>query len=351
MTASSESSASSGERSSPLTIAQIAELAGVSIPTVSKVVNGKTEVSPGTRALVEQIIDQHGYRRQRKPSGHTPTIELVFHELERSYGYAMEIISGVEEAVRENHMSLLLSQLDGRHLPDDDWLEGVLRRHPVAVIAVFSGLSPAQRERLRARNIPLVLVDPTGEPTHDVPSVGASNWSGGLTATRHLVELGHRRIAAITGPLHVLSARARLDGYRAAMDAARIPIDPALICEGDFHIEDGITHTRTLLALPDPPTAVFAANDAQAMGVYRAVAQAGLRVPDDMSVVGFDDLPAAQWVTPPLTTVHQPLREMAMAAVSMAFALSRGAPVPQPRLIFATELNIRGSTAAPTAAS
>ncbi|GAA3789885.1 LacI family DNA-binding transcriptional regulator [Sphaerisporangium flaviroseum] len=347
MTASRESASHTAEHPSPLTIAQIAALAEVSISTVSKVVSGKSEVSPGTRANVEKIIEEHGYRRQRKPAGRTSMVELVFHELEPASGYAMEIINGVESVAREHQLSLVLSQLQGRQIADPGWFEGVVRRRPSGLIAVFSGFTGEQRERLRTRNIPLVLVDPTGEPGHEVPSVGAGNWSGGLTATRHLLGLGHRRIAIITGPPHLLSARARLDGYRAAMDQAGVPVDPSMVCEAEFLLEDGIEHTLSLLARPEPPTAIFASNDGQAMGVYQAVARMGLRVPDDVSVVGFDDLTPAQWVTPPLTTIRQPLREMGMAAASMVVTLTRGEPLPHSRLILTTDLIVRGSTAAP----
>jgi LacI family xylobiose transport system transcriptional regulator len=193
----------------------------------------------------------------------------------------------------------------------------------------------------------LVLVDPTGEPGHSVPSVGAGNWSGGLSATRHLIDLGHRRIATITGPAHALSSRARLDGYRAALDTAGVPVDPALIREGDFQIEDGLRHTLDLLRLPDPPTAIFASNDGTAIGVYQAANEAGKRIPHDLSVIGFDDLPPAQWMIPPLTTIRQPLTEMAVAAATIVVTLARNETPPSNRLELATSLVVRGSTAPP----
>ncbi len=166
-----------------------------------------------------------------------------------------------------------------------------------------------------------MIVDPAGEPVHDTPSVGATNWSGGVAATRHLLGLGHRRIGVITGPEEILCSRARLDGYRAAMDAAGAPIDPALIRFGDFHVQSGVERARSMLGLPDPPTAIFAANDLMALGVYQAAREARLQIPEDLSVVGFDDLPVAGWVSPPLTTVRQPLAEM---------AIERGAARAQP---------------------
>jgi DNA-binding LacI/PurR family transcriptional regulator len=330
----------------PLTIAQIAELTGVSIPTVSKVVNGRSEVAPDTRAMIENAIQEHGYRRRRRRAGPAALLEIVFHELEGPY--SLELIKGVEQVAREHRLGVVLSQLQGRHTPGRGWIEDVLHRRPTGVIAVFSGPDAAQRDKLRTREIPLVLVDPTGEPGHTIPSVGAGNWSGGLSATRHLIDLGHRRIAVITGPAHALSSRARLDGYRAAMDTAGVPL-PALIREGDFQVDDGLQHTRALLRLPDPPTAIFACNDGTAIGVYQAAAEAGLRIPEDLSVVGFDDLLPAQWMIPPLTTIRQPLTEMAVAAARMVIALAHNEAPASNRLELATTLVVRGSTAPPKA--
>jgi LacI family xylobiose transport system transcriptional regulator len=216
------------------------------------------------------------------------------------------------------------------------------------VIAVFSDLSEGMRTQLRTRGIPFVVVDPTGEPLHDTPSIGATNWNGGLTATRHLLGLGHRRIGVIGGPAWILCSRARLDGYRAAMDEAGVPIDPQLISHGEFHVEEGIDRGRALLALADRPTAIFAGNDLQALGVYQAVREARLHIPEDLSVVGFDDLPVAQWVGPPLTTVRQPLVEMAVAAAELVLQMANGEAPAQARRELATELVVRESTAPPS---
>jgi DNA-binding LacI/PurR family transcriptional regulator len=329
----------------PLTIAQLAELAGVSTATISKVVNGRSEVAPETRALIERLIREHGYRRQRRNVGPATLVELVFHALEGDY--PIEIIKGVRQVAREHGLAVVLSELDHHHIPGRGWIEDVLSRRPTGVIAVFSGLTDDQRHQLATRDIPLVLLDPSGDPSQGVPSVGASNWSGGLSATRHLLELGHRRIAIITGPDYALSSRARLDGYRAALDTAGVPIDPDLIGRGDFLVEGGHAQAHRLLRLPDPPTAIFACNDWQAIGVYHAAHELGLRIPDDLSVVGFDDLPRIEWITPPLTTVRQPLTEMAVAATTMLVKLAQGEPLPQRRVELGTDLVERGSTAPP----
>ncbi len=184
---------------------------------------------------------------------------------------------------------------------------------------------------------------------HDTPSIGATNWNGGLAATRHLLGLGHRRIAVVGGPADILCSRARMDGYRAAMDAAGVAIDPDLVSHGEFQVEEGVRKGRALLRRSDPPTAVIAGNDLQALGVYQAAREARLHIPEDLSVVGFDDLPVAQWVGPPLTTVRQPLVEMAIAAAELVLAMARGEQPGQTRVELATELVVRESTAPPRA--
>jgi LacI family xylobiose transport system transcriptional regulator len=329
------------------TIAEIARLAGVSAPTVSKVLNGRTAVAPETREHVLEVLHQHGYRSTRKAAKAYSIIELVFHELAGIY--PVEILRGVQRIAVEHQAAVVVSESQGMQTPGRGWLEGVLSRRPLGLIAVFSDLSKQQRTQLATAGIPLAVLDPNGVPDDQVPSVGSTNWIGGLSATRHLIELGHRRIAVITGPKWALSSRARLDGYRAALDAAQVPVDPALIREGSFEIADGLTHTNELLRLPDPPTAIFAFNDGMAIGVYHAASLAGLVVPRDLSVVGFDDYqPLDRWLVPPLTTVRQPLSEMGAAAARMVLDLAQGT-VPQPkRLELATEMVVRQSTAAPS---
>jgi LacI family transcriptional regulator len=328
-----------------MTIAHIARQAGVSVPTVSKVINGRADVSAETRQRVEAVIREHGYKRSSRAVRSTPLIELMFHELESEW--ALQIIMGVEQVVSEHNLTLVLSEMQGRTTPARGWMDNVLARRPTGVIAVLSDINDELRSQLRSRSIPLVVVDPTGEPLHDTPSVGATNWSGGLAATRHLLALGHRRIGLIAGPEQILCSRARLDGYRAAMDAAGVQIDPELIRYGNFHVEAGIREGCALLDLPDPPTAIFACNDLQALGVYQAAREARLHIPDDLSVVGFDDLPVAPWVGPPLTTVRQPLVQMAVAATRLLLRLAKGEQPSQTRVELATELIVRESTAPP----
>jgi LacI family transcriptional regulator len=327
-----------------ITIADIAAEAGVSVPTVSKVMNGRSDVAAGTRQRVEEIIRRNGYqRRSDERNRRSNLLELMFHELESAW--ALEIIRGVEKVASDNGMAVVLSESQGRLRPGQSWLENVLARRPVGVVAVFSDLSTDQLAKLRARDIPVVVVDPVGEPTAETHSIGATNWQGGLTATRHLIELGHRRIAMIGGPQNVLCSRARVDGYRAALETAGLTVDPELVRHGDFHVEAGYKQLLPLLALENRPTAVFAGSDLHAVGVYEAARAAGLRIPEDLSVVGFDDLPVARWVGPPLTTVRQPLQEMAAAGARMAIVLANGGQPEHHRVELATSLVVRSSTA------
>ncbi|HEU5356912.1 MAG TPA: LacI family DNA-binding transcriptional regulator [Actinocrinis sp.] len=336
-----ERTSGGGDPTRPVTIAYIAESAGVSVPTVSKVLNGKSGVSAEKRALIEELINRHGYR---KPAGsnRSNVVELVFRELESMW--AVEIIRGVERAARKQRVGVMVSEF-GLHDAAPGWDDTVSRR-PNCVLSVAQ-LSAAERAELTAKGIPFVVFDPTTELPDGVPFVGATNWSGGRAATRHLVELGHRRIGMVAGPEFVLCCAARLDGYRSALSAAGLPTDPQLIVSAELTREDGAAAARTLLALPERPTAIFASNDLQALGVYQAAREAGLRIPDDLSVVGFDDLPVVSWVDPPLTTVHQPLIEMAVAATELALTLGRHEVAPQTGLEIATTLTVRASTAPP----
>jgi LacI family xylobiose transport system transcriptional regulator len=325
-----------------VTLADIAEEAGVSLATVSKVLNGRPDVATATRTRLEAHLAHHGYTR-RKNAQRSDLIELVFHELESSW--SMEVIEGVEDVAKANGMSVVLTVSGDRHSPASDWVDGVLRRKPLGVILVFSDISAPYREKLRSRGIPFVIVDPSGDPSPDVPSVGSANWSGGLTATRHLIELGHRRIAAITGPEDTMCSLARIDGYRSALNAAGLPIDPALVRFGDFHPSGGEAHGHSLLGLEDPPTAIFAGSDLQALGVIAAATARGLSVPRDLSVVGYDDIALAKWMSPQLTTIHQPLRRMGEEATRLVLGMAEGATIETLRMDLATHLVVRGSTA------
>ncbi|WP_235018058.1 LacI family DNA-binding transcriptional regulator [Thermomonospora echinospora] len=331
-----------------VTITAIAREAGVSVSTVSKVLNGRADVAEGTRSRVEELLAKHAYpRARRRGSDPAGLIDIVFDELDSPW--AVEIIRGAEEVAHAAGTGTVVSAIHARSEPARQWLDNLERRRSEGVVLVVDELTAAQRARLQALDVPCIVIDPRGEPDPQVPSIGAANWAGGQAATRHLIELGHRRIAIISGPAGMLCSRARLDGYRGALEGAGLPADPALVRHGDFHHESGYLQAARLLELPDPPTAIFAGSDQQAFGACEAARERGLRIPQDLSIVGFDDLPVARWFSPPLTTVRQPLAEMGSLATRLLFRLSRGETLETHHVELATELVIRESTAPPPA--
>ncbi|MDQ7879219.1 LacI family DNA-binding transcriptional regulator [Microbacterium sp. QXD-8] len=331
-------------RTQRVTLKEIAAQTGVSLTTISKVLNGAADVSSATRALVEEQLRMSGYRR-RKSKERREYIEVVLHELDGDW--ALAVIEGVRESAAEVGLAISLSVSGDRRTPGPEWLDAVVRRGPTGIILLFADVPPQGRATLKARGIPFVIIDPAGDPAPGIPSVGSANWSGGLAATRHLLELGHRRIAAITGPEEVMSSLARLDGYRAAMTSAGVAIEPEWIRYGDFQREGGERHASELLSLADPPTAIFAGNDLQALGVLYAAQARGIAVPGELSVVGYDDLAIAELASPRLTTVHQPLREMAEQATKLLLQLLDEPRPEVTRVELATSLVVRDSTAAP----
>ena len=328
------------------TLAAIAAEAGVSLPTVSKVVNGRPDVAPGTRARVERLLDEHHYsrggQRRHRRSG---LVDLVFNGLDSPW--AVEILRGVEEWGAIHETGVAVSSVRHGDARPASWTSALASHDTDGVILVTSELTGSQLGQLRSAGIPLVVVDPVNPPPADLASVGATNWAGGLAATEHLLGLGHRRIAAIAGPVDYLCSRARIDGYRSALERAGVRFDPALVRHGDFQHEGGFLRGGELLSLRERPTAIFAGSDQQAFGLYEAARQRGLRIPQDLSVVGFDDLPVAGWVSPPLTTVRQPLAEMGGVAAQMLGELIEGLPLRSSRVELSTELIVRESTAGP----
>ncbi len=322
-------------------LADIAAAAGVSVPTVSKVLNGHADVSAKTRYRVEALLAEHNYPAQRRPR-RAGLVDLVFADLSP---WAMEIIRGAEEAAFAEGCQIAVSVVSGDS-GMTEWIARLPASRTDGVILVLTELSPACSVRLAEMRMPVVIVDPVGQPDPRIPSVGATNWAGGLAATEHLIELGHRRVGAIAGRPSLPCSQARLDGYRAALQRAGIPVDPALVASGDFRFETAMVAATGLLELADPPTAIFAGSDMQAMGVYEAARLHHLRIPRDLSIVGFDDLPVSAWVSPPLTTIVQPLAQMAAMAMRTVLTLldGRGDTLSN-RVELSTSLVVRSSTA------
>lgn len=323
-----------------VTIARVAEESGLSTATVSKVLNGRPDVSARTRRLVQEVMLSLGYQR-RANNGAPPLIDVVFSDFDSPW--AIEIVRGAAAAAQAEGLTVAFTALSEGH-ERRVWFDHVTSRGTRGIILLLSELTERQRGQLAARALPFVVIDPTGEPGPEVSSVGATNWSGGLAATNHLIELGHRRIAIITGPPTLLCSRARLDGYCGALGRAGLAIDERLVRPGDFRVKAGYAQAKALFALPDRPTAIFAGSDLAALGVLRAAREAHLRVPEDVSVVGFDDIPLAEWSTPALTTVRQPLTEMAAVAVRILLESAESGPLRR-RVELATDLVVRESTA------
>jgi LacI family transcriptional regulator, xylobiose transport system transcriptional regulator len=330
-------------RGNELTVASIARLAGVSTATVSKVLNGRSGVAPQTRQRVESALREHRYRRPETPA-RAASIEVVFYGMLSSL--AIPIMRGVEQVASGHKLSVGFTDVLHRSSTARSWAHDLLTRRPTGVITVHLGSPTEHHALLAASAIPLVAIDPTGEPEHPVPSVGAADWTGALAAARHLLALGHRRVAVITGPIDRLCARARLEGARAAMEDAGVPLDERLVRHGPwFAFEDGLSHGRELLRLADPPTAILCGNDLQALGVYQAARETGRRVPEELSVVGFDDVSQTRWCGPAMTTVRQPFGEMGAAAARMVLSMAAGEPLTHTRVELTTTLIVRDSTA------
>ena len=326
------------------TLRDVAQRAGTTIPTASKVLNGRSDVSDDTRAAVLEAVSELGYVR---PAGRTVSdtrvgeafVDLVISGIEGTW--ANRALSGVERAAVEAGVDLVLSVA---RLPDDGWLTRLLARPSRGAVLALVNASAAQLGALQAAGVPFVLLDPVSQPPASASSVGAANWAGARAAAEHLLELGHRRLAVIAGRREHLYSQARVDGFRSAV-GVRGDVAPPRVAFADWKRDRARQAAIELFRSADPPTAVFACSDHMALGVYEAAEECGLRIPDDVSVVGFDDLPEGEWVRPRLTTVEQPIVEMGASALRMLLRLRSGGASGTLREELSTRLLVRESTA------
>jgi len=261
--------------------------------------------------------------------------------------YFSAILSGVAEAAYEHEMRLVLSPTQHEHAREVSLFDRLMRGTVDGALLVLPEAASEELERVFNDRNPFVVVDPLLPLAERIPSITVANRSGADQAIRHLLALGHRRIGAITGPPGWVASEGRRGGYRDALAAAGIPFEPALEVEADYQIEPGAEAAASLLDLPDPPTAIFASNDSIAIGTMRAARDRGLRLPEDLSIVGFDDTTYATVVTPALTTVRQPLAEMGRTAVNLLNRLLTGRQVGAVQIELPTRLVVRESTARP----
>jgi len=315
-------------RSKAVTIRDVAHQAGVSVTTVSRVLNGKDDISEQTIEKVLSVVQDLGYASSLAARGmrshRTNVIGMIMPDV-ASY-YCQEIMRGVNRAIANLDKDLIV------------YTSGVvdkenIAQHERSYVALLNGsitdgvivVTPTATQF--TTHAPLVIIDPNNE-TPDYPAIIATNQEGALAAMNYLIDLGHRRIGYIAGRMELVSSNQRLQGYKDGLAAAGIPLNEDLIQIGDYTAETAAICARKLLSLPDRPTAIFAANDMSAMGVYQAAGELGLQIPGDLSVIGFDNLREAAHLTPPLTTINQSIEEMGTMATEMLVKLVNGESLP-----------------------
>lgn len=326
------------------TIHDVAKAAGVSVSTVSKAVNGRYGIADATVRRVLDTVRELGYESSLVASSmrarRTGVIGVLLADFEP---FSAEILKGVGAAVHDTAFDLLA--YSGSHQgAGEGWERRSLSRLSGTLIDAAIMVTPTIVSA--TTEIPVVAVDPhTGRA--DLPTVESDSFGGALTATRHLLELGHRRISFLGGRPDLRSAGLRDAGYRRALRDAGLPVDPDLIRPGLYEWQTTRDSARVLLAGPDRPTAVFAANDLSAIAVIDVAREMGIRVPDDLSVIGFDDVPEASRRAQPLTTIQQPMRRLGAVAAEMVFSLLAGEQLDELHVTLPTRLVVRGTTAAP----
>ncbi|MFO7274322.1 MAG: LacI family DNA-binding transcriptional regulator [Bacillota bacterium] len=329
-----------------MTIRDVARRAGVGVATVSRVLNGKGYVKAETRQRVLAAAEELGYVPSQLARGLvrrlSGTVGLVVPDITNPF-FPL-ITRGVEDAASEAGYTVFLCNADNDPELEAQDVRKLRERRVDGVIFVGTSERRELVDQLLADDIPVVVMDRQVNHT-EVDMVLVDNLAGARAAVRHLMELGHRRIAHAAGPPSTRTGQDRCQGYRQALEEAGIPYDPACVVWGDFTFESGIRAGQVLLGRSPQPTAVFAGNDLIALGVIRAAEEAGLSVPDDLSVVGFDDIQMAALVCPGLTTVRQPAREMGRLAMTMLLERIRGEFTgPGRRQVFQPELIVRGTT-------
>ncbi len=330
-----------------VSIKDIAKVMNISYSTVSRALNNSPRVKLETRELIQRKAVEMGYLpsaiARSLVTRRTNTIGVVVTKITDLF--FAEVIQGIEETAVNRGYSVILTNSDGK--PDYELaaIQTLRERRVDGIILVAACASTEAKQRLFASpeiETPIVIINNVHQQ-HVGYSIETDNLGGGRAATQHLLDLGHRRIAYIAGPSNEWDSVERQQGYEQALQGAGIPLDPMLIGRGTNFAQGGLTAMRQLLALPDPPTAVFCYNDVTALGAMRAAYAVGRRIPQDLSVVGFDDIALAPYFEPPLTTVAQAKREMGEKAVQMVLDLLAGAPVVE-KWVLPSELIVREST-------
>lgn len=328
-----------------ITIMDVARISGVSSATVSRVLSGYEFVRESTRNRVMEAVEHLGYvanlQARSLAGGRSQIIGLLVPNLDN--GYVGTITQGIDRELAHVNYDVML-YTSHRHPDKESLYVSAIANGLTEGLLLIAPLVPASYlDVLREQNFPYVLIDQS-DATENSSVVEATNWQGAYDATLYLRKLGHTRIAFIAGTPAVRSAADRLQGYKAALADCDIPFREEWVIEGDYQQQTGYRATKTLLQrVEDPPTAIFASNDLSAFGAMDAARECGLRIPDDISIIGFDDIPQASFVYPKLTTVRQPLEQMGQVAVKMLLAQIEDQSSPPQRITLATQLIIRDS--------
>jgi LacI family transcriptional regulator len=332
---------------SRITIIDVAAEAGVSFGTVSRVINDDVHVRSETRSRVLDAMQRLGFVANRQArslaGGKTNSIGLLVPDL--GTGYIGEIIRGIDAELSLQNLDLILYTTHRTATKEANYVANLAQGMVDGLLLVLPRNPLDYIEILMGRNFPFVLIDHQGSG-EACPAVGATNWQGAYNATEYLITLGHTRIGFITGSMDLGCAVDRLEGYRAALRTHHIREAAELVYEGAFFQPDGYEGASALFNLDDPPTAVFASNDVMAMGAMDAIRNRGLRVPEDISVIGFDNIPQSAMVYPSLTTVQQPLEKMGRAATQILLDILKNPEKDVGRIELPTELIVRNSTSA-----
>ncbi|MGY5765110.1 LacI family DNA-binding transcriptional regulator [Brachybacterium sp. DNPG3] len=317
------------QRRDRVTLKDVADRAGVSLATASKVMNARADVREETRRSVSRIAEELGYQPKRREPERRPVAILRFDTL--TSAYALQVLEGAESAARRAGIDLMVVSADRDDADGASdggitraWMAEVASRGVEGVIVVTSPVGSQHARWSRDLSLPLIAIDPVavGPDTKGVVAISATNWEGGWTAVERLLELGHRRIGVLAGPEESVPARQRLQGYISALAQAGIPVDDELVLHGGFDYESGQEAAERLLRLEDRPTAIFAVADTLGVGALRAARTLDIDVPQDLSVISFDDTMVARWTYPQLSAVRQPLYSMGQVAVERLLALS-----------------------------
>jgi LacI family transcriptional regulator len=330
------------------TLAEVANAAGVSVATVSKVLNDRADVSTATRRRVQKHLKDSAYRPvgsdEARPREQSRSIEVVVHMLQTPY--IITVLDGITSSAPAEGFEVVIGRILS---PDSRQVDAqtLLRSQHAGAIFIKADASSASLKALDDAGFPAVVVDPLRVNDGKCVTIGATNFTGGVTAAEHLLSLGHRRIAHAGGPPSFDCSHARLAGYSSALRQAGIKLDETLITHCAFSYDAGRQVASDLLDRSDRPTAIFAASDEVALGVMEEARRRSIRIPEDLSVVGFDDTFVASRSAPPLTTVAQPLLEMGRVATRSLAQMIKNDVVSTRHIELATRLVVRDSTAPP----